>query len=118
MIAPSEFRIGGRQIIERIDDGSDIDGDPRGVVFLYEPPNPRSRYILGCDPTQGRTGWSRYNRSEDDAKIDNGAIEVIRIGRGEPDTPGFIPDTQVAEFAAPVDPYDLAGVVNVLGRLY
>lgn len=118
IVPPSEFRVGGRQTIVRIDDGSDVDSDPRGVVFLYEPPNPRARYVLGCDPTQGRTGWSRYNRAEDDQKVDNGAIEVIKLGKGEPGQPGFVPAVQVAEFAAPIDPYELAQVANVLGRIY
>lgn len=119
IVAPSEFKIGGRQRIVRYDDDSDAyDGDPRGVIWLFEAPQPKARYVLGCDPTQGRTGWNRYSRSEDDQKIDNGAIEVIRLGRGEPGAPGFLPDVQVAEYAAPIDPYDLAAVANALGRLY
>jgi hypothetical protein len=116
MIAPSEFRIGGRQRLVQAPDG--YDGDPRGIVWLYEPPNPRSRYILGIDAAQGRTNWNRYNRIGDDSDTDNGAIEVIRVGQGEPGSPHFKPDMQVAEYAAPIDPYDLAKVGNALGRLY
>ena len=119
MQAPPEFRIGGRQRVIRADDNGDAyDGDPRGIIWLYEPPNPKSRYVMGIDPTQGRTGWNRYSRTEDDQKIDNGAIEIIRLGKGEPGSPGFSPDTQVAEYAAPIDPYDLASVANAMGRLY
>lgn len=114
---PAEFRIGGRTRIIRASDEV-YDGDPRGIVWLFEPPNPRARYVIAIDATQGRTGWSRYSRTEDDTGIDNGAIEVIRLGRGDPGTPGFVPDTQVAEYAAPIDPYDLATVGNALGRLY
>lgn len=117
IIPPSEFRIGGKSRLIKSPDKV-YDGDPRGLIFLFEPPNPRSRYVIGVDATQGRTGWSRYNRTEDDSAIDNGAIEVIKIGRGEPGHPAFIPDVQVAEYAAPIDPYDLATVVNALGRLY
>ena len=73
---------------------------------------------MGIDAAQGRTGWSRYSRSDDDADTDNGAIEVIRVGTGEPGSPNFRPDCQVAEYAAPIDPYDLAKVANCLGRLY
>lgn len=114
---PTEYRVSGRtRLLKSSDDV--YDGDPRGIVWLYEPPNPRSRYVIGVDATQGRTGWSRYNRTDDDSQVDNGAIEVIRIGRGEPGAQHYIPDAQVAEYAAPIDPYDLATVANALGRLY
>lgn len=117
MIAPSEFRIGGRQHI--VKSGPEAyDGDSRGCICLFEAPQPRARYVMGIDPTQGRTGWNRYSRSEDDQRVDNGAIEIIKLGRGEPGSPGFVPDMQVAEYAAPIDPYDLAAVGNALGRLY
>lgn len=119
MEAPSEFKIGGKHRIIRASDTSDItDGDPRGLIFLFEPPNPRARYVMGVDATQGITGWNRYSRAQNDSKVDNGAIEVFRVGRGEPGTPMFQPMTQVAEYAAPIDPYDLGTVANALGRLY
>lgn len=117
IVAPSEFRIGGRSKLLRAND-SVYDGDPRGLIYLFEPPSPRARYIIGVDATQGRTGWSRYSRTEDDSAIDNGAIEVIRLGRDEPGHPNYQPAVQVAEYAAPIDPYDLATVANALGRLY
>jgi hypothetical protein len=91
---------------------SEYDGDPRGIVWMWEPPDPRRRYVLGCDPSVGRTGWNRYDRCREDAKTDNGAIEVIRVGANG------IRDVQVAEFAAPIDAFDLAYVINTLGRLY
>lgn len=115
--APSEFTISGRTRLVKSSD-TVYDGDPRGLVFLFEPPNPRARYVIGVDATQGRTGWSRYNRTDDDGQIDNGAIEVLKLGRGEPGSPHFVPDVQVAEYAAPIDPYDLALAANALGRLY
>ena len=114
---PSEYRIGNRQRIVR-SDLTNFDGDPRGIVWLFEPPSPRARYVISVDSTQGRSGWNRYSRGEDDTKVDNGAIIVLRMGRGEPGHPKFLPDVQVAEYAAPIDPYDLASVVNCLGRLY
>lgn len=117
VLPPSEFRIGGNtRIVQASDDV--YDGDPRGLIFLFEPPSPRARYILGVDAAQGRTGWNRWNRIGDDSDTDNGAIEVIRLGQGEPGSPNFKPDYQVAEYAAPIDPYDLAKVANALGRMY
>ncbi len=114
---PSEFRVGGNTKVVRTADDVD-DGDPRGLIYLFEPPSPRARYIMGIDPTQGRTGWNRYARGEDDTDIDNAAIEVIRLGRGEPGEDKFRPDAQVAEYAGPIDPYDLAKIANALGRMY
>lgn len=67
---------------------------------------------MGCDPSRGVTGWNRYSRSQDDVLVDNGAIEIIRVGRNG------LPDVQVAEYAAPIDAYDIAGVANIMGRLY
>lgn len=89
-----------------------LDKDPRGVVWLFEPPKPNASYVVGVDPAMGKTGWDRALRTDDDVNTDNSAIEVIRVGQhGKP-------DVQVAEFAAPIDPYDLAKYVNCLGRLY
>lgn len=117
MNPPSEFRIGGRTRLTQASDDV-YDGDPRGLVFLYEPPNPRAHYVMGVDASQGRTGWNRFSRADDDAEIDNGAIVVLRVGSGEPGSKDYRPDIQVAEYAAPIDPYDLGKVANALGRLY
>src|SRR6266702_7431354 len=94
--------------------GLDVDGDddPRGVVWLYEPPLAQANYVISCDPSYGLAGWQRALRKEDDEKTDNCAIEVIRCGVGKQ------MDIQVAEFAAPIDAEDAAGVVNFLGRMY
>lgn len=88
------------------------DRDPRGIVFIHEPPKPRGTYFLGIDPSKGVTGWSRELRTRDDLRVDNGAIEIVRKGEGDD------PDVQVCEYAAPIDPYDLAVLANALGRLY
>lgn len=85
--------------------------DPRGFLWVWEQPNARASYVVGVDPVLGIAGWNRAIRSKDDANRDNAAIEVFRIG-------GTTPDIQVAEYAAPVDPYDLADIVNVIGRMY
>lgn len=90
----------------------ELDGDSRGVVWLYEEPMHSATYYVGCDPTRGITGWSRQFRTDTDKGTDNGVVTVIRKGReGEQ-------DKQVAEYAAPIDPEDLADVVNLLGRTY
>jgi hypothetical protein len=88
------------------------DGDPRGIVHMWEPPLAGSMYYMGVDPTVGVVNWDRMLRTEDDYLVDNGAIEIIR--RGKPGTP----DRQVCEFVAPIHSEDLADVCNLLGRLY
>jgi hypothetical protein len=92
--------------------------DPRGIIWLWEPPHPRANYVMGVDPTFGITGWDRALRTQDDKRVHNGAIELIRVGNGLPGMDDFSPDVQVGEYAAPIDPEDLADVANLLGRLY
>ena len=90
-----------------------LDNDPHGILWMWEEPDPRATYVVGVDPSGGIPLWNRHARSESDFRVDNGAIEVLRCGRGAEST-----DRQVAEFAAPIDPEDLADVVNVIGRVY
>jgi len=90
-----------------------LDADPRGIVWMYEPPTRNANYCMGVDATKGIPNWDRRLRTQDDDRVDNGAIEIIRIGDGFK-----IPDAQVCEYAGPVDPEDLADVANALGRLY
>jgi hypothetical protein len=59
----------------------EYDGDPRGIVWIWEPAISGATYVIGVDPTVGRTGWNRYSRVKEDAKTDNGAIEVIKVGK-------------------------------------
>lgn len=88
------------------------DRDARGVIWTWEDPKPGATYVIGVDPTVGLTGWHRELRKDDDVKVDNGAIEVLRVGfRGAP-------DVQVAEYAGPIDPFELAAPINYLGRYY
>jgi len=89
---------------------SEIDLDPRGILFMYEQPRPTASYFISGDPTVGKTGWSRWNRTDDDMDIDNAALQVLRKGP--------IVDVQVAEFAAPVDAVEFAPILNAVGRLY
>ncbi len=96
----------------------DLSQDPRGVAWMWEPPRKNAAYVMGIDPTVGITGWSRHSRVANDSEIDNGCIQIVRVGRGEPESPDFVPDVQVCEYAAPIDPEELANVANVLGRVY
>lgn len=115
----------------------EISRDPRGLLFMWEPPDPKAKYVMGLDPTQGITGWTRATRTNGDDKTDNGVIEIIRVdGEREPiykaesgvRIPDIDPitkrqkwlhrDVQVAEFAAPCDAVEIAQIANVLGRIY
>lgn len=105
---------------------------------MWSPPDKTKTYIMGGDPTQGITGWSRGTRTDGDHKVDNAALEIFEVdgvreglftlnSRGER-VPDFDPvtkqrrylyrDVQVAEFAAPCDAVEFARVANVLGRIY
>lgn len=86
----------------------------RGVLWLWEEPQGWADYVIGCDPTFGRAGWTRGTCRPTDDDIDNAAIEVFRKG----DRRKNQPDVQVAEWAAPVDAQDLAEVCNYIGRLF
>ncbi len=89
---------------------NEMDTDGRGILWIYEHPRPNATYFISGDPTVGKTGWSRWNRTDDDMDVDNAALEVVRKGK-------FV-DVQVAEFAAPVDAVDFAPILNAVGRLY
>jgi hypothetical protein len=108
---PTLYSIGKSTTLQQMD-RREYDDDPRGIIWMWEPPLKHHIYGMGIDPAQGRTGWNRYDRVKEDAKTDNGAIEIFRLGRNG------APDIQVAEFAAPVDPFELGDVANALGRLY
>ncbi len=108
-MTPQPYRIGSSTLLEPMTEAQ-LDKDPRGIIWIWEPPRPNATYVLGCDPTVGLVGWDRTLRVADDAKTDNGAIEIIRVTEKK--------DYQVAEFAAPIDPEELADVANALGRLY
>ena len=81
-----------------------FDGDPRGILWAYEEPKLNADYVVGVDPTLGLSSWTRYSRTRDDVDTDNGAIEVIRVGK---------PDVQVAEYAAPINALDLAEAAKI-----
>lgn len=83
----------------------------RGYVWLFESPQPGQTYVIGVDPTFGIAGWNPELTTDEDTRIDNACVSVWRIGRDGR-------DYQVAEYAAPIDVYELAPVVNGLGRLY
>jgi hypothetical protein len=108
---PEALAVGNSGKAERMSP-EEYDSDPRGILWMWEPPSRGSQYCMGIDPTVGRTGWNRFARVREDSKTDNGAIEVVRVGaHGKP-------DVQVAEYAAPVDAFELAFIANIIGRLY
>lgn len=107
----ASWRKGSRSIVP-IGDPEELDSDPRGILFLYEQPRNAATYVISLDPTVGKTGWNRYARVDDDLRIDNATIEILRKG-----TSGS-PDVQVAEYAAPIDAIELAPIADALGRLY
>lgn len=88
--------------------------DSRGILWVWEEPNPHGHYTISCDPTVGIPGWNRYGKTKDDTN-DNCAIEVFRH-YNQPD--GTTRDVQVAEFAGPIDAIDAAPILNFLGKLY
>lgn len=92
------------------------DGDPRGLLYIFEEPRPNATYIVACDPSYGLAGWQRALRTEDDERTDNCAVQVLRCGRSRGVRSGR--DVQVAEYAAPIDAEDAAAIVNFLGRMY
>lgn len=89
-----------------------VDHDPRGILWMFEPPRSTETYVVGCDPTVGIEGWNRDLRTQNDTKTDNCVIQVIKSGKmGKP-------DVQVAEYAAPISQYQQAAVLSHIGRLY
>jgi hypothetical protein len=116
----------------------DVARDPRGLVLMWSPPHPRAKYIMGCDPTVGISGWSRATRTDGDRKTDNAAIEIFEVdgaseivyevddaGKRVPVIDPFTQrekklyrDLQVCEYAAPIDAVEVARVCNILGRIY
>lgn len=112
MKLPEFFSVSGMGEYSTIRTVEFDDIDPRGLILVFEPPSPSSTYVMGIDPTVGIVGWNRQLRTRDDVRTDNGAIEIIRKGKSGK------PDIQVCEYAAPIDPEDLADVANFLGRMY
>lgn len=118
---PPLYSVGSAGTIDIMNPSLEYDGDPRGIAWLYEPPNRQYTYVMGIDPTQGRTGWNRFSRVKSDKRVNNGSIEIVRMGRQYFDPAGkpqHTRDIQVCEFAAPIDPIELGYVANLLGRLY
>lgn len=107
----------------------DLAHDVRGLLLTWELPRRDATYVIGADPTVGITGWTPSTATTDDRATDNGAIEVVRVGRTRPqqytDAQGKLqtryvrePDVQVAEYAAPIDAISFAAVLNAVGKLY
>ncbi len=121
--------------------------DPRGIIWIWEQPDPRYKYVQACDPPGGGgiPKWSRLVRTSSDINIDNGAVQVWR--REPPRGPcekchglGWLPTeqknvqlecaicdgrgrlggraVQVVDFAAPMDAEEIAVIPYILGRIY
>lgn len=127
------FHVSGSSLVRAIETAESIANDPRGIVHVWEEPKQHARYIIGCDPSVGITGWRRDLATDGDHKTDNSAIEVFRVdairapvmkdGKPEIDPITKAPkfyyrDLQVAEFFAPIDAVEAARVCNLLGRIY
>jgi|WetSurMetagenome_2_1015567.scaffolds.fasta_scaffold01336_20 hypothetical protein len=128
------FCVSGSSLIRSVDSMESLIDDPRGICWIWEPPDPHAKYEMGLDPSVGITGWTRTGRVDNDSKIDNGAIEVFKIDaikrllyddKGQPDIDDrtkqqkyVMADKQVAEFAAPVDAVEIARIACLLGRIY
>jgi len=130
---PDAFYIDGSNLVQSEESDEALDDDPRGVLWMWAEPSSRAKYILGCDPTQGITGWTRGTRAVGDNKTDNAVIEIFEVdgdmvpmigkdGKLVKDENGKVKlhyvDVQVAEFAAPIDAVEIARVINVVGRLF
>jgi hypothetical protein len=135
---PETLYVGQSGLVPCDENWEEIKRDPRGVLLMWSPPRKSARYIMGLDPTEGITGWSRATRTESDHKTDNGAIEIFEVDGyrelvwKEDEDGNRVPeidpatgrqrihyrDVQVAEFAAPCDAVEIARVANVLGRIY
>ncbi len=138
---PKMLQIGSSGLLEEYtaEEWSDVERDPRGVVLAWEPPMPKAHYIMGLDPTEGITGWSRSTMVSEDVahQPDNGVIEIFRVngefdliykeqdGRKVPDIDPQTGkqrrkymDVQVAELAAPCDAVEIARMAYLLGSAY
>ena len=110
---PSKWKVGRYDVSPSDPD----EHDARGQLLVFEEPKQSETYVIGVDPTMGIAGWQRLIRTKDDVDTDNAAICVLRKGHWLSNG-DRTPDVQVAEWAAPIDPYDLAHVANVLGKVY
>ena len=136
---PQTLYVAGDSLIPYVEESwESITRDPRGLLLMFEPPRKGARYIMGMDPTQGITGWSRSLRVDGDHKVDNCAIEIFAVDEIKEDlftidekgdrVPDIDPitrrqkvhyrDLQVAEWAGPVDAVEAARIANLLGRIY
>ncbi len=82
----------------------------RGIVWIFSQPDPRTQYVLACDPSFGIPGWHPELATDEDLETDNAAISVWAVRKTYLE--------QVAEYAAPIQPHESAWVANALGRLF
>src|ERR1041385_4808833 len=73
------YHVSGNSVTPTSESEESIFHDPRGILFIWEEPKQHAKYIMGCDPTVGITGWGRSSRIPSDRRTDNGAIEIFRV---------------------------------------
>jgi len=135
---PEAFYVSGSKVEPCRESRDEALDDPRGLLLMWEPPNPKLTYIMGMDTAEGITGWTRAIRTDNQKKTDNGAIEIFAVdaleeklwttdlkGRRVPEIDPTTDrqkihyrDVQVAEYFAPCDAVEIARVANTLGRIY
>lgn len=79
---------------------SEDDGKSDNRLIIWELPKPGFLSVIGVDASYGRDGG------------DNSAIEVLRIGNK------WAGDEQIAEWSGNLSPFDLAKIVEMVGKIY
>ena len=124
---------------------SELDRDPRGIVWLWELPSPNYEYGCSGDPSGGIPKWAREFRQHNDILTDNAAAMIGRKGGlAHPceacSGKGWVPTAhanvqiecftcdgrgklggravQVAEYAGPIDAEVFGDALFVLSRVF
>ena len=98
---PEFFTIGQKYRLTKLHEMElDFDIPPMGALCMWEPPQPRTQYTIGVDPSWG-------------LEQDRCAIQVMKNGTV------YSKDQQVAEFCADdINPHALTPICYMLGNLY
>ena len=88
--------------------GKRLQGNERGNLSIWAPPEKGATYVMGIDVSEGGT----YNIAKNKMEGDFSCIEIWRV------LPFPMVAEQVAEYHGYTDPYALAEVTEVLGTVY